>query len=279
VSYQLGNAKVWDGTQWVEAVGDSGFLYGDTIDTSDPVTFTCDATAHVKGAWVEAVASTTSEANQLFLTVYNINVNGQATGTLIDVGIGAAGSEVVVAENIAVGGANLNDPRMQFPLFVNVPTNSRIAIRGQSVVAGGKTGVVVIQTAQGSQSPATVDVFGTDTSTSTGTTPGLNLAWNEIVASTTQNYAWFVAVFSGSAPVVGNTTTVLRIGTGAAGSESVVRSVTVRHNSAEAFGIPFFEPFTAQVFSGKNIPIGTRLAVSAVGSLAGAGVTLIGVPA
>jgi hypothetical protein len=124
VSYQLGNAKVWDGTQWVEAVGGGGFLYGDTIDTSDPVTFTCDATAHVKGAWVEAVASTTSEANQLFLTVYNINVNGQATGTLIDVGIGAAGSEVVVAENIAVGGANLNDPRMQFPLFVNVPTLS-----------------------------------------------------------------------------------------------------------------------------------------------------------
>lgn len=117
--------------------------------TSRGIALAPDASANVKGAWVELTASVTQPLSAL---VIGMQGNGDTTigadKHFIDIGIGAAGSEVVVipdiqyvgstAENYAqVGHVNL------FP--VDIPLGTRIAGRfAQDNVASNGTDITLL---------------------------------------------------------------------------------------------------------------------------------------
>jgi hypothetical protein len=265
------------GSQVEDWLGERFDLVDDFIDTGF-VSFTCDVTAHTKGAWAELIASTTAESNLLWLRFYNIATNGQATGTLIDIGVGASGSESVIIGDVAVGSASLNNPDQAFFVPINVPAGSRIAVRGQSV-RSSQGGACTVVTVAGPKMPSTVDVLGTDTATSVGTLPGGTGAWNEIVASTSKVYRYIILVASGSLASSGGFSTIMRLGVGASGAESIIFRLQVQATPGEAFGTQTVTAIpNVRLIDGRNYPVGTRFAVSNVGSNAGFGATLIGVP-
>jgi hypothetical protein len=271
MTYQLGNAKVWDGAAWVDAVGGAA-VRPEFIERAG-ASATADVTSHVKGAWVELIASTAAEANLIFVQVYNVSVSGQATGTLLDLGVGATGSESVVAGNIAVGSATIASSQLtMFPLRINVPSGSRIAARIQGV-RSLQTATIVVTTLTGDPAPSSVEVLGTDTATSRGTLCNTS-TFTEIVGSSNA-YREIVIINSMSANTVSNDAGISELAIGASGSELSVCKVPTQRSSVETIGMQIGTPYVVQV--GPAVPAGTRLsAKSGVGST---DVCVIGVPA
>jgi hypothetical protein len=95
VTFQLVNAKVWDGSQWVLAAGGApetlGYPQWDKTETQ--VSVTTGGTAHTMGAWVEVVASTSQVWDWVGIDPQTTFVNTADTRTLLDIGIGPSGSE------------------------------------------------------------------------------------------------------------------------------------------------------------------------------------------
>ena len=99
------------------------------------VTIAAPASAHTKGNWVQLVASTAKR-------VVAMTLSAHAVGTtqlrfLVDIGVGGAGSEVVVLPNIYVkiGASYTRDGQNFGPLLVDIPAGSRIAARCQCATA------------------------------------------------------------------------------------------------------------------------------------------------
>ncbi len=81
--------------------------------------------ANTKGAWVQIEASTSFPINALMYQGTHI-----IRRSFVDVGVGAAGSEVVIAADIPHWWTDYE--HQQYPVFpVNIPVGSRIAARAQ----------------------------------------------------------------------------------------------------------------------------------------------------
>lgn len=104
---------------------------GNTGTQVDPGT-----TANTKGSWQQITASTSFHHKFIALTLNSGN-NAALTNAnfLIDIGVGAGGSETVIYENLSMiqGG---NEDRMNPPWFgffpCDIPAGSRLAVRAQS---------------------------------------------------------------------------------------------------------------------------------------------------
>lgn len=98
----------------------------------DKITLT-SVTANVKTAWSELSALTPSDFFGFSLNIQNTSASAAARLALLDIGIGAAGSEVPILSNILCGGGGLNYPNNRnskfFPLFI--PEGVRVAARYQ----------------------------------------------------------------------------------------------------------------------------------------------------
>ena len=93
-------------------------------------------TANTKGSWTELVASTVSPWLG-FVPIFGSNKNNVETAATfrVDIGVGAAGSEQVVAPNLMVRGDAAMDVKMPYcypPIWQPIPAGSRIAARAQS---------------------------------------------------------------------------------------------------------------------------------------------------
>lgn len=98
-----------------------------------------DNTAHTKGAYDELVASTTNPIELLSVFLVPTAAN-PANQHLIDVAVGAAGSEVVVLPDLWFHGNATTDayvPPLWGPFPVRIPAGSRIAVREQVSGSGG----------------------------------------------------------------------------------------------------------------------------------------------
>lgn len=241
---------------------ESAFFENDvysSIDSGSNVTVTADTAAHTKGGWSELIASTSANASLLEIRVTGISASGVNTATLLDIGFGASGSEVVKIENVAVGGAA--GIWMQIPF--QVPSGTRIAARIQSVITGGKTASVLVRTydmGDYAAAPTSVDVIGTNTATSAGVQFG-NLSqgvYQEIVASTSQAYRGMVVVGSISGTATANLTVSYTVSRGASGSEIVLRD-RVDSNASAAESMNTTAP--SNTLFGASIPSGSRLSV------------------
>jgi hypothetical protein len=260
VTYQLANAKVWDGAAWVEAVGGAGGtdLRNSMIQGSTTVSVVSSSTANTLGAWTEVIASTAAEADLLVLSWYNVGVNATNSGTIVQVGLGAAGAETAVVTGITIGShyTNLNVPAFSLDLPVHVPNGSRISLRQQSAVAPRGTSFQVALYPRAVRSPNALQTFGANAATSSGTAPATS--WTEIVAATTEAYRSVVmlpAMATATVGALGDAT--IAAGIGASGSEAVQTTVEFGQNTNEYCQV---NPARGCVFG--PVPSGARLSAT-----------------
>lgn len=225
------------------------------------------STANTKGAWAELISSTSFPASGLIVTIgYRNNAN-----FLVDIGIGGAGSEIAIINNLLASAyaasESLKTGSMFFP--ISIPAGTRISARCQADSTSNKNcGVGVQIVGGGFVYPApfsTVLTYGANAANSRGVNidPGSSAdtkgAWIEIAASISNNLkALFVRFGDGSSARSALKQGVLDVGIGAASSEIVL--------------IPnIYYTFTANNMIGPDcslllpvsIPSGTRLAVRA----------------
>lgn len=112
------------------------FAFGSFSDMNGPnsyLSIVC-GTSNSKGAWLEAVASTPFEV-QLISIEYSTTAPGAiARSVLMDVGVGAGASEVVLIPDLSVSNAGsfASFRQHSFTFPVRIPAGSRIALRGQN---------------------------------------------------------------------------------------------------------------------------------------------------
>jgi len=272
----LGATPLFRNKDWFE---DGAF---DILDASSSVTVTADTTAHTKGAWSQLVSSSSANASFLVIVVNNISTAATNTATLLDIATGASGSEVAIAQNIAVGAAA---PATAFIGSVfgfpyKIPSGTRISARIQSVVTGGKTASVqcfTINAGDYNTAPTSIDVIGGNTANSQGVSfSGASGTWVQATSSTSQAYRAVVPVLSLHTDTAVTFTTNYEVGVGAAGSE--VSFGDTRHQFDTSERSTSVAPFS--YLMGRNIPSGSRLAVkhAIAANPERYGFSLIGIP-
>lgn len=262
MTWQLANAKVWDGSQWVAAVGGGGQWSPTPITTwATFVTVTANSSANTKGAWTEIVASTTAAADYVEVSVQAGNLSSTIVGILLDIAIGASGSEVALFENVAVGGAAANtfngEAGYRFGVPVYVPSGSRISARIQSNITLGRTAQVSVRLSAGSNPAGTstsATVIGTSTATSLGTDQANNTSWQQAVASTAAQYQALSLVPSLNTTGIAGNFRSLQLGSGAASAESPLNNLDFMTLVTEAVVATQSSLYVA------TVPAGTRLA-------------------
>jgi hypothetical protein len=237
----------------------------DRVESTLPKLVTADVSTHTKGAWVEMIASTSAEANIILLSIINFTSN-IGTQSLADIGVGPAGSEVVVVANANAGQLGLSAgttagaagyrPDQLFP--VNIPAGSRVAVRIQSAVTSRTADVSICLLDVQPKNPSSLVTIGADTSLSRGTNLPTNDTYVELVASTTQTFRGVVMVPLSAGTGVAGERSIYTLGIGASGSEVELGTMEVASNAAEITALFWAQmPF---VYYG-NIPTGSRLAV------------------
>lgn len=214
---------------WPLASGFRAESFGTTTASQGGTTVTSSATAHTKGAWVQLDAATAFEATMLALY---ITVQFQDTLYLVDIGIGAAGSEQVLIPNLLVSQSVGVTTEVVLP--ISVPAGSRISVRSQDNFGSSGLYVSGMLYAGGlANNPPyqTVTAYGISTATSTGVsadaggTANTKGVWAQIVAATTTTIKALLISAIRSAPATSAATdysTLYDIGVGASGSEQVL---------------------------------------------------------
>lgn len=226
------------------------------------LTVTADASVNVKGAWAQIIASSSADADCVEISVEAADTSATIVGILLDISVGASGSETAIISNVAVGGAAppvvFGDPSYRFTVPVFVPSGSRVAARIQSNIAS-RTCRVAVRLSAGPNpsgtSKSTV-TLGTSTATSLGTSMANNTSWQEAVASTSNRYeALSLALSNNTATAPANASRQIQFGIGAASSEMALANLDFITSSLEAvlntFGGLYVSP----------IPEGSRVAV------------------
>jgi hypothetical protein len=268
----LGATPLFRNTAWFE---DDDFT---VVNESSSVTVTADNTAHVKGAWEPLISSTASDGTVLEI-IASAGQTTLDTSALLDIGAGASGSEAALISNIAIGGSRTNlTEQFAFSVPIQIPAGTRISARIQSVISGGRTAVIrcnVYDTGDYAQTPSSVDVIGTDTATSTGTSFSAANSYVPLTSSTSQAYRAIVMLPNVSGSATLNVATTLTLAQGASGSEVELGKRRCHFGLSESVVIHQDPLVVASVASG------TRLAVKIEGptsNLANHGVCLIGIP-
>jgi hypothetical protein len=170
-------------------------------------TLTAAGSAHAKGAWAELFASTPEDTRGMFVATSSWSDDGKH---LVDVGVGAAGSEVVAVADMVcsacenVGFVAIGVNGLNFYLPVGIASGSRVAARTQCSVAsrqiyrmklqlvGGTLGGSAYSygAAGGSSSGVTIDPGGT---------ANVKGSYSEIAAATSAAHDWVAVSVSGRA--------------------------------------------------------------------------------
>lgn len=227
---------------------------------SHQITCTASATPHTKGPWTTVVASTAANYQLISLQLAAIVALNTGNGsTLLDIGIGGAGSESVIVANLPVGYCALGT---RFDIPVAIPSGSRVAVRCQGAVAS-QTVPAIYSFGIGDPAPSSLVTMGANTAASKGvdlSTAAINTygAWTEIEDSTTVDLAGLLVGMQGAAGTSMNSSNgyvVVQLGVGAAASEVVIHTGMVMvANSAEYYN--HLSPHIQAV----AIPAGSRIA-------------------
>jgi hypothetical protein len=163
---------------------------------------TDSGTAGTKGAWAQLIGSTASDIAWLAISI--ASQASLLTTAFVDIGIGAAGSEVVVLSNLMLSVSGEDPAPAQYVLPVYIPARTRIAARCMS--ADGSENVAVSISAWDGAMQSAAPVSAVDAIGITGTTPtgvtvpatGAVGAYVELVASTANDYSGFLLGFTSS---------------------------------------------------------------------------------
>jgi hypothetical protein len=231
-----------------------------TLVQGAAVNVTTGGTAHTKGSWFQLIASTSANASLLVLRVDGISINATNTAALLDIGIGASGSETVIIPDVAVGGATAN---ITVAVPFQIPSGTRIAARAQSAATTRqfRCDPFLYDDGKYSIAPTSVDVITTDPATSKGIEfSGSSNTWVEAIASTTRAYRGVCLVPSVHDADTSNlTATTLEVGVGSAGNEVAFGTMRLDFLNSESVRGQF--PGFSLFGRGSVIPAGSRLAV------------------
>ncbi len=241
------------------------------------------AVAHVKTPWAEIDASTAKTVD--FIDVYLLNSALSATNSsaLLDIAVGAVGSEVVIVSNLPVGYGNQWSNRIRVPVRVAAGVRLSVRVQGVRVSALHAQAFDLRRLPDGAgRGPDHLVTMGTNLATSQGvvvpaaTVANVRTPWVEVVASSIERFSAVIlgVQFAGDTITSGNL--VVDVGIGPAGAEVVVvPDVPYSANTAE-----FIQGWTDSLFA-ADIPAGSRIAVRMQNAqLANPiDITVIGVPA
>lgn len=234
---------------------------GRFLTSAEGIVVTASATAHVKGAWTQLIASTPQDAYGVFVMMSNVGASAVDTSMLVDIGIGAVGSESVLVPDLNAGGAHVLasfGKRLYLPLYV--PRGSRLAARAQAAVASDTVRVDLFLYGD-PPTPAfvgsKVTAYGVNAAASRGTSVAASNAWTEITASTAdEHYLWYVMPDQLSDTTTAASNATIDIGFGPSAAETQFGHWFWRATNNEEIGGP--EPPVAVY---RSLPAGTRIAV------------------
>ncbi len=223
---------------------------------------------NTKGAWKEWFASVGHELSGL-----RIRNNALGIGDhLVDVGIGASGSEKVLLPNLLFTSETNSEAIYQYFFPIRIPSGSRISVRTQKSSSDSvlRLNLDGDSTSFGSLfSFGRVTDYGTDLTDSGGIVvdPGgvahTKGSWAEITASTTNPCKQIVLALgnrANTAPTF-DARFAFDIGIGSSGAEIVILEDLPFEYFNDNMGQPVFGPFNV------DIPAGTRIAARSQSSI------------
>lgn len=190
---------------------------------------TAVGSANTKGSWTELAASTAAEACWIMVLIGGASAGGLRF--LVDIGIGAAGSEVVVVPDLHYDSVSSGQPYDSYRIPVAIPAGSRVAVRFQCNVSSGTLRCLAYLGQGDSIGVGTIHAYGPNTADSglvavdPGVTAGSDGSWAELTSGTTGDTRWLV-IYPAHDGTGGSgfIRWLLDIGIGAAGSETVLIS-------------------------------------------------------
>lgn len=229
------------------------------------------ATANTKSAWVQLIASTARDYDLMVVDIQGVAQTSVVTySALVDIGIGAAGSEGVILPNLwAPNRYTVNEPYV-YQIPICVPSGQRIAARAQSAAANQTVNVSCGLFGEGFASP---EGLGTTVGCNSNTANSLTTILSA-PASTNTKSAW--TQLTGSLPLnasgvvvaVASMHTVpqfVDIGIGAAGSEIVVVP-NIAMSGASAANITLMRTLTLPLTLPYNTRVAARYQASSITS-------------
>lgn len=237
-------------------------------ESSGPITCSRGA-ANTKGSWAQIIAATARVYDAIELRLKDDDGNGGGQTYLVDIGVGAAASEIVIVPNILVDNARVQSVNGQIIIVpISVPSGVRLAARCQEVGGAGTRAIEVSLNgfSGGSQGPMGLGGaaynYGAVTASSNGTLidPGATAntygAWTQLTAATSKRHRWIAAVFGmnqQTGALAGNDWEI-QIGVGAGGSEIVIgHAISGFGGTANTIILPNYQRYV-------DIPEGTRVA-------------------
>lgn len=250
--------------EWGTQGGGQAFESAGAVAASSAgTTVAASASANTKGAWVEITAATARDAQALLVELSAVG----AMAGLVDVAVGASGSEVVIVANLIIQRRQTAGLSVLFP--IPIPAGTRLALRLQSTVGSASITAKVLLVAQGIVSPpplGLVTTYGAATADSGGTTvdPGgtanTDSAWTEL-SSGVNPCRWLLLSFTEVSALFGLSiaaTWLVDVAVGAGGSEvELVADLLISGNPEGDmfYPSPLLLPLT--------LPAGARLSVRA----------------
>lgn len=247
--------------------GGGPFDAGSNPISTNGIAVSSGATPNTKTSWVEAISSTAYDTSWLLVTLGAGNIGLRF---LLDVGVGAAGSETLLVPDLFYSlVTSASPPNAWYLLPLAIPRGTRIALRGQSSTASGAVVAMVHAIAGPIIGPSglrRVEACGIAAGASalTAIDPGAaantDSAWVELVAATAFAYRWLMVGFGHSAGVVAASTRwLVDIGVGAAGSETeLVPDLFVHGHTGTDTPAPISLCFPASVAAGTRISARAR---------------------
>lgn len=241
--------------------------WGAATTVSHGTTITASATANTKGAYAQLTAATGFEVDVILVMVDD---SSATIDYLVDLAVGAAGSEVVIANNLLVsGGTGSISYGMKYRLNVAVKAGERIAARCQASTLSSVVRISCLAFGQSffASSPLSlVTTYGANLTDSGGTsvdpggTANTKGAYSQITASTTAPIRELIlGIGSDKNATRSSQSWLVDVAIGAAGSEQIIwPNVALNCSTSPDIITPQeYGPLPA------SIPTGTRIAVRA----------------
>src|ERR671924_647680 len=241
-------------------------------------TVTADATAHVKGAWTELIASTPFPIQVLRLVFNGSHLTASDTAMLLDVGTGESPDEKVLIENIAcghiyVGGfSGSSRPPRVLDLPVSIPAGTRIVARTQAIIGSDTISVSTDyfggMPAGGLAFGGRWQTFGADVATSRGVAPiagatahTKGATWETLVSSTAFPIRALAVSVQGRDGALNNATQLTDIGIGGAALEKVlipdIQTTTDSNDGMQLWTHGYF-PLALPIPAGSRLSVRTQ---------------------
>lgn len=237
-------------------------MTGDFSTSVPETTMTANATPGSDGAWTQLVASTAHDVDTVLIVVTaGTGLSNTVTGTLVEIGVGAAAAEVVWVPAVNLGaGHNVS---MSIPV-PRIASGSRVSARIYRASVASETIAIVASLRQSgdfSAAPTNIQALGLDVANARGTTltvaGSINTfsAWTELEDVTTIDIKRIIPCLGGPpTTAVAAGSGYVQIGVGAAAAEVVAATVGFSTNTTEQLFVwGNALPFAADIAAGARI--------------------------